>query len=64
MNIVKNPCNMTNQEEFIALLDKLEIKYDLRASDSYNVLTLYDRWSEEVEYYFSWGDGEILKGEI
>jgi hypothetical protein len=51
---------MTNQEEFIELLDKLEIKYDLRASDSYNVLTLYDRWSEEVEYYFSWGDGEIL----
>ena len=57
---MKNLCDMTNEEEFITLLDKLEIKYDLRASDSYNVLTLYDRWSEEVEYYFSWGDGKIL----
>lgn len=51
---------MTNQEEFIELLERFGIKYELRQSDSYNVLTLYDRWSEEVEYYFSFENGGIL----
>jgi hypothetical protein len=54
----------TNQEELTNLLDKLGIKYELNSSYSYNVITLCDRWGEEVEYYFSFEDGKILNSEI
>ena len=41
-------------------LTQLKIKYDVELENSYNRVTVYDEWSESVDFYFDIEDDKIM----
>ncbi len=52
---------MTELNEFVQLLEKLGIKYNVTNGEDYTILTITDKWYEEVIFYFDVENDSIIR---